>query len=430
MTPQDQRHAPIPTLDVDPYAREALLNPAAWQERLREAGPVVHLPRYDILACGRHREVHAVLGDWRGFVSSRGVGLADLRRDRPWRTPSLLIEADPPAHDRARSALSRVLSPRVVADLKAQLSADAERRVEALCGAGPFDAVADLVRPFVLGVFVDAIGLPASQRETLLAYGAMVFDALGPDNAMRRRSFADARRVSEWIAARCARDALAPHGLGAALYRVADAGQIEEAEAALLVRTLLSAGFDTTVAALASAILQLAADPQALRALALDPALVRPAFEEVLRHASPLRALYRTAATGARIAGWPVPEGTKVLCVLASANRDPREWPDPDRFLIDRRPTRHLAFGVGAHACLGQMLARQEAEALLTAMARRLAAVEMCGAPRWRTGNAVRTLERLPVAFIAGPVASRRGAAGGGAPMRAARQEATWPSTS
>ncbi len=100
-----------PALDIDPFSADFFEDPFPFHAALREAGPVVRLSRYGILAVARYAEVHAVLTDWRNFSSARGVGLSDFAKEKPWRLPSLVLETDPPLHDRTRKVLDRVLSP-------------------------------------------------------------------------------------------------------------------------------------------------------------------------------------------------------------------------------------------------------------------------------------------------------------------------------
>jgi cytochrome P450 len=391
----------VPVWDIDPYDPAVLTDPDAFHAGLRERGPFVYLSRYALLACGRHAETAEVFSDHARFVSSRGVGLSDFSLEPPWRPPSLVLEADPPAHSSIRRVIQRALSPKAVADLRDGFARAAEALIDALLHRGRLDAVPDLAQVFPLAVFPRAVGLRQTDDAMFLAYGAMVFNAIGPDNALRRASMAQAPRIVPWITAACARDRIDPDGLAGTLYAAADTGEITEAEAGMLVRSLLSAGMDTTVAALGNAIWCLARWPEALDALCANPLLARPAFEEVLRLTSPVQAFCRTVAAATEVSGTTLPAGAKILCVLAAANRDPAHWPDPDRFDVARRPAGHLAFGSGIHNCVGQMLARAEGEAVLGALAARVRRIAADGPAVWAPNNALRGLASLPVRFIA-----------------------------
>src|SRR6195256_7006211 len=137
----------IPGLDIDPFAIEFFENPFPAHEALREAGAVVHLDKWNVYAVARYAEVHLVLTDPLTFCSSRGVGLSDFAKEKPWRPPSLILEADPPAHTRTRAVLSRVLSPAVMKQIRDGFGAAAQAEVDELLARGSFDAVADLPRP-------------------------------------------------------------------------------------------------------------------------------------------------------------------------------------------------------------------------------------------------------------------------------------------
>jgi cytochrome P450 len=293
--------------------------------------------------------------------------------------------------------MARALAPHAVARLKESFRDEAGFLVESLLEKREFDAVKDLAQAFPLNVFPDAVGIAGEGREALLAYGSMVFNALGPDNAVRRQAFANAPEIASWIERHCDRSAIAPGGFAAAIYAAADAGELTEQEAGLLVRSLLSAGIDTTVAALGSAMFCLATNPDQYALLRSDPQLARQTFEEVLRFISPVHSFCRTADRRTEVSGLPIPEGSKILCVLGAANRDPEKWPNADRFDIERRTAGHLAFGTGIHSCVGQLVARLEAEAVLTAVGTRVEAIELAGNPVWRAGNAIRALDRLPL---------------------------------
>ena len=166
------------------------------------------------------------------------------------------------------------------------------------------------------------------------------------------------------------------------------------------MRSLLSAGIDTTVTVLGSALWCLANNPDQFERLKADPKLATWAFEETLRYTSPVHSFCRTANVDTEVGGVRIVEGTKVLCVLAAANLDESQWPDADKFDIERKPTGHLALGVGIHVCVGQNVARAEAEAVLTAIANKVASIELTEEAVWRPNNSIHTLARLPVTFL------------------------------
>lgn len=389
--------APIPHLDVDPFALEFFADPFPTHERLREAGPVVYLDKWNVYGVARYAEVHAVLNDPATFCSSRGVGLSDFSKEKPWRPPSLILEADPPAHTRTRAVLSTVLSATVMKQLRGQFAAAAEARLDALLEKRSFDAIEDLAEAYPLSIFPDALGLRPEGREHLLPYASVVFNAFGPPNDLRKEAIERSAPHQAYVAEQCQRDNLTPGGIGACIHAHADTGAITTTEAPLLVRSLLSAGLDTTVNGIGAAVYCLARFPEQFERLRGDPTLARNAFEEAVRFESPVQTFFRTTTRDVELSGASIGEGEKVLMFLAAANRDPRRWEEPDSYDITRRTSGHVGYGSGIHMCVGQLVARLEGEVMMAALARRVAKIEIAGKPRRLFNNTLRGLSSLPV---------------------------------
>ncbi|MER7104501.1 cytochrome P450 [Streptomyces humidus] len=388
-----------PVHDADPFAAEHLEHPEPLHQQLREAGPVVRLSRYGVHALARYQEVHASLVDWQTFQSGAGVGLANFRHEKPWRAPSLLLEADPPHHDAPRRVLREALAPpalRRLRDVWQEAAEDLLDNVLAERGED-FDAFDALAKAFPLRVFPDAVGLGPDGRANLLPYGNMAFNAFGPVNDLVKSDAPRVADLSAWVNAQCAREALSEDGFGARIWAAADRGELTQQQAPLVVRSLLTAGVDTTVHGLAAALYAFATHPGEWQRLRERPELARVAFDEAVRWQSPVQTFFRTATTDVEIAGARIPEGTKILMFLGSANRDPARWSDPDSFDLTRDPSGHVGFGMGIHQCVGQHVARLEAEALLTALARRIERIELTGEPRRHLNNTLRSWASIPV---------------------------------
>ncbi|MFD5008260.1 cytochrome P450 [Streptomyces mutabilis] len=397
--PESATAAVLPTSDADPFAPEHLLNPEPLHRALREAGPVVRLSRYDVHALARYEDVHAALVDWQNFQSGAGVGLAHFHHEKPWRQPSLLLEADPPHHDAPRRVLREILAPPALRRLRETWQTVAEDLVDTVLAerGTEFDAFDALAAAFPLRVFPDAVGLGPDGRDNLLPYGNMAFNAFGPRNDLVA---ADADRVAElsgWVNAQCVREALDEDGFGARIWAAADRGEITHEQAPLVVRSLLTAGVDTTVHGLAATLHAFATHPDQWQRLRERPELARVAFDEAVRWQSPVQTFFRTATADVDIAGVRISEGTKILMFLGAANRDPDRWTDPDRFDLGRDPSGHVGFGMGIHQCVGQHVARLEAETLVTALARRVGHIELAGEPRRHLNNTLRSWASLPV---------------------------------
>lgn len=390
----------LPVSHVDPFSDDFFADPYPFHQQLREAGPVVRLERYGIYAMARHAQVQPALNDWNTFISGAGAGIQHLRKAKAWRPRSIVLEVDPPLHDQTRGVLARVLSGPAIKRLRENFEIEAERLVEELVSRGTFDAVNDLAVVYPLKVMGDAVGVPAEGRECLLPFSNMLFNSFGPENAIFRQSVVESERVVQRLFAQCERASLAPGGFGAQIYQAADEGRISQEQAPALVRSILSAGFDTTVAGLGNAIYAFAVNPDQWRLLREDPALQRSAFDEIIRWEAPVQTFFRTTSREVAVEGVRIGPDEKVLLLLAAANRDPRRWDDPNRLDLRRKTMGHVAFGSGIHACVGMMIARLEAELLFAAFARRAAAFELAGEPQRRRNNTLRAFASLPVKVV------------------------------
>lgn len=383
--------------DFDPFDGNTRRDPYPALASLRASGPVVRLTKYDIWAVPRYAEIKKIFADHVNFSNAGGSGVVNYFRQKPWRPPSIILEVDPPVHTRTRTVLARILSPGAMRRLANDFKAKAVALIDALVEQGSFDAIRDLAEVFPVGVFPHALGIDREGREHFLTYGAMVFAGFGPENDYFRELMKHAPVVLPWIEAKCRREALAPGSFGAQVYEAADAGEITEEEAPLLVRSFLSAGLDTTISAIGMALYSLARHPKQWAILAADPSLARTAFDETLRYDSSAPYVFRTTPHETEIAGVPIGKHEKVLLLVASANRDENHWERPKELDITRRVAGHMAFGTGIHGCVGQMVSRLEAEAVLAALAARVASIEIAGEAVYRDSSGLRALSSLPV---------------------------------
>jgi 4-methoxybenzoate monooxygenase (O-demethylating) len=386
-----------PELDLDPFSDEFLSEPYRLHEIMREAGPVVRLTRYGILGFARYADIRSILLDWQTFCSSSGVGITNFRNETPWRPPSVLLEADPPLHDRTRGVLNRIMSPGLLRSLLEKFEHEADVLVDELAARGEIDAVVDLAERYPVKVFSDAMGLPEEGREHLLAYSNIGFNAFGPRNTLFLESMEKGEAAIAWAMEASRRESFAPSGFGALICGAVDTGDLSEEEAFLIVRGFLTAGMDTTVSAIGNAIMCFAQYPDQWALLRANPDLARATFEETIRYETPIQTLFRTTARPVEFGGVRLEEGEKIFLSLGSANRDPRKWDEPDRFNIGRRSVGHVGFGAGVHVCAGQMIARMEGESILSAVARRISRIELAGQPQHRLNNTLRSLSSLPV---------------------------------
>lgn len=391
----------VPVITFDPYSDEVMSNPYPYYQKMREAGPLVWMQKYGTYAVGSYNTVVRVLTDHDSFCSSAGVGLTNFHTETPWRKPSIILEVDPPDHSRTRKVFSRILSPRSLNRLRERFEQEAQAMVSRLVARGVCDGVKDLAEAYPLKVFADAVGLPPDGREHLLPYGDMVFNAFGPQNDRFRECLARLGPSIEWINEVCQRKNLSENSFGAELYAAADVGEITHEEAGMLVRTMLSAGLDTTIFTIGNALACFTRNPEQWAIVRDNPAIARQAIEEVLRYDSTFHSFYRTTTRPVALEGVQLAKNQKILVLVASANRDSSHWAVADSFDVRRKPAANVAFGTGIHGCAGQMIARLEAEIIVKALASQVERIEGLGEPELHFNNTVRGYSALPLRLAA-----------------------------
>lgn len=385
-------------LDIDPFARDFVNDPYPYHDTLREIGPAFFLGKYGIWGIARYAEVRSAFEDWQTFSSAYGVGFSNFRKEKPWRPPSIISEADPPLHTQSRSALMKVLSPPAMRKLKQKFMEEATNLVDLLLNKQEFDVITDLAEVYVGKMMGDTLGIPVEGRkEHLIKYGRMAVATFAPRNWIFEEIVCDPQPTLEWIAGCCERSSLAPGGFGEQIYQASDRGEIPTDHAKLLVRSLLTAGIDNVVLSLGNTILALARHPAQWKMLRDDPSLWRSAFDETLRYESPVQLFFRTTERPANVGGIEIPTGEKVVLFMGAANRDPRKWTNPNEFNIRRDTQGHLGLGGGIHACVGQMMARLEAECILSAFLKRVISMELTGEPVAQPNSNTKGYASVPV---------------------------------
>ncbi len=391
----------VPHLGVDPFAMDFFADPFPTHALMRDTGPVVYLDKWSLYGVARYAEVYAVLNDPADLL------FQPRRGSQRFRQGEAVASGEPDPGGRSAGAYAHAGGAErcPVADrlrkVRAHFAEVAEAKVDELLARGSFDAITDLAEAYPLSVFPDAMGLKKEGRENLLPYASLVFNAFGPPNELRAQAIARSAPHQSYVAEQCQRANLAPEGFGGCIHAHVDTGAITETEAPLLVRSLLSAGIDTTVNGIGAALYCLARFPDQFARLRADPTLARNAFEEAIRFESPVQTFFRTTTREVELAGHRIGEGEKVLMFLGSANRDPRRWENADRYDVARRTAGHVGYGSGIHMCVGQLVARVEGEVMLAALARKVGKIEITGEPKRLYNNTLRGLESLPIRISA-----------------------------
>lgn len=385
---------------LNPFAPNAALDPFPIYEALRDVAPVVWIAPLGVWGVFRDQEVRVLLSDVERFTNEGGTGLQNLFREEPWREPSPVLEKDPPHHTRMRAILTRILSPRALKSLRDAFQAEAEVLVRQLVEQDCFDGVEDCSKRFVVKMFLDGVGVPPDERENVIVYNDLVRKSRTVKlSEWPQEDYDRAQQLASWLDHFCSRESMAPGTFGSMIYDAVDAGEIDEHEGNLLVRTFVSAGTETSIAAIGSMLYYLAVNPDQWAIVKADPGKERAAFEETLRFDPPAQFAGRCAREGMEWEGVQIPKHDKILGFVSSANRDPRRWQDPDRFDVNRNTGGHLGMGRGIHGCVGQMIARLEAETLLHATLAQVAEIELGDDPL-RNPSGFRGFRHLPLRFV------------------------------
>jgi pimeloyl-[acyl-carrier protein] synthase len=393
-------------LEFNPYLPDVHANPYPLYQRLRTQDPV-HRSETGFWVLTRHAEVAAVLRDPRMSRDPRRSAQFQLLRGGDGPDPledgalSMLF-VDPPDHTRLRTLVNKAFTPAAIGRLRSRVEDLTAQLLDRVGDAGELDLVDDLAYPLPVTVICELLGVPAQDQTRFRAWsGALVYllDPLVATDTLQRALEARAALRSYLGALVAERRAHPAEDLLTALVVAEDQGhQLSEPELVSMCLLLLIAGHETTVNLIANGTLALLTHPGERDRLAADPSLAASAVEELLRYDSPVQLTARHVLADLEVGGRRLREGETVLAVLGAANRDPAQFPDPDRLDLSRSPNRHLAFGSGIHFCLGAPLARMEAEIALTALLRRFPDLALADTPpAWRDTVTLRGLASLPL---------------------------------
>jgi cytochrome P450 len=393
-----------PAIYYDPYDFEIDTDPYPIWRRLREEQPLYYNERYDFFALSRFDDVEHGLVDWRTYSSEKGTLIELIKSGMEIPAGSIIFE-DPPRHDLHRGLLSRVFTPKKMAAIEPKVREFCARSLDPLVGSGGFDFIADLGAEMPMRTIGMLLGIPEADQVAIrerideglrLEEGAPVdVSARLTDASEQSNLFAE---YIDWRAKNPSDDLMTD--LLNAEYEDTDGERkkLTREEVLGYVGLVAAAGNETTTRLIGWTGKVLAEHPDQREELVEDRSLVNGAIEELLRYEppSPIQARYVTADV--EWYGRTVPEGSVMVLLNASANRDDRHFPDGESFDIHRKIDHHLSFGYGIHFCLGAALARLEGRVALDEVLSRFPTweVDWDNAKQARTST-VRGWETLPV---------------------------------
>jgi len=386
-------------VELNPFDHSFQSNPYPTYQWLREEAPVYHNERLDFWALSRFDDVLAALHDTATYTSTKGVALED---DGQGLSKSM-IHMDPPDHTQLRKVIARRFTPKRIAELEPLVREWAQSLAGQLAGRAQFDVVQDYSALLPATVISVMLGLPESEHESVRVW---------TDDLLTRPE----DRIEQGLPADEATQKLAVLSASYAAQRRADPNDdilsllvtmecmgepLTDAEVIGMCLLLISGGHETTSKLIANGVRLFGRHPEQRRAVIEDPALMIPAVEELLRFTSPTQYMTRTTTADVVVRGATIPAGSKVALLFGSGNRDPREFDRPDEFDIFRPNPRILAFGHGAHVCLGAAVARLEGRIALQEFLARFPDYEVdeSGITYMHSGN-VQGPTRMPITIL------------------------------
>jgi hypothetical protein len=401
----------LPMVDFNPLDPRLRTDPYSIYRELREEAPVYWQPGMQTWVLTRYEDNLAALRDHASFSSERtrakNVLVQQLESYRlssgPLGTTPTMLSIDPPAHTRMRSLANKAFTPRVVERSRPHIAEIANELLDALPEPGSLDVVADLAVPLPMIVIAEVLGVPLSDRERFKAWSSDIAASLGgpfqPQEVLDRARDSSNAIAGYFRALVASRRGEPRDDLISALIAAEEQGELlSEDELIATCILLLLAGNETTTHLIGNGMLALLRNPDERRRLQADPSLIETAVDEMLRYEGSVQMTSRIVDHDVEFRGRRFEAGQVVLLLLGAANRDPAQFPDPERFDAGRRPNRHLAFGQGIHYCLGAPLALAEAQIAFQTLLRRLPEPEAAfDEPEWGSSFVLRGLKRLPV---------------------------------
>jgi cytochrome P450 len=383
------------------------VNPYAIYAQMRSETPVLKtvLPDgVDVFLVTRYQDVQAGLKDPRlvknihnarpqGLLDKLGFGMNN----------SNMLKADPPEHTRLRGLANEAFKPKYINQLRGHIEEIANQLLDKVQAVGKMDLIADFAFPLPITVICEMLGVPTKDDDKFRAWSTALI-ASGALSSESPHLGKELLQLGNYV-----RKLIADHRkhpredvISQLIHAENDGDKLTDMELLGTTVLLLIAGHETTVNLIGNGMLALLQHPDQLEKLKADPALIKPAVEEILRYVNPVQIVNRYAAEDLEIAGQQIPRGSHLQLVLAAANHDPAYVSDPEQLNITREEARHVAFSQGIHYCLGAPLARLEGEIAFITLLKRLPDIHLAIAPEaleWRPAYELRGLKSLPVVF-------------------------------
>jgi pimeloyl-[acyl-carrier protein] synthase len=391
-------------IEFNPMDPAFVADPYPTYRRLRAEDPVHHSP-LGFWVLTRYEDVITALRDPR-LAKEAIAAFVAARFGSPVPAMGLsMLDRDPPDHTRLRSLVSKAFTPRVVEGLRPRIQQIVDGLLDRAEDAGSMDLVEEFAYPIPVNVICEMLGVPVEDHERFKAWSLDIARGLDsvllpPDSDVPRRSVASRNALASYFRELIARRRTALRAdMLSGLIAAEEAGdKLSENELLATCILLLIAGHETTVNLIGNGMLALLRHPDQLRRLRENPGLIGSAVEELLRYDGPVQRTARIPSEDVVIDGRSIAKGEMVMPFIGAADRDPAQFPDPDRLDITRGDNRHIAFGWGIHFCLGAPLARVEGQIAINTLVRRFPKLALAtDTPEFRQSLTLRGLKSLPV---------------------------------
>ena len=411
MTETLQTRADLLGSDFDPWDSRHLDDPYASYAIMRERQPMHWNEKRGLWFATRFHDVAEVLKDHEHFSS------AQYNIDKPHMTErpvdgeryqafkgTTMVTAEPPEHSRLRRGSALAFSPRALKRLQDRIEVIADRLLDRVADQGGMDAIADYAYPLPVYAIAELLGVPAGDQDRFMALaladkGSPAHDPSATRDVLERSAAHGAMLralVGEIVEKKRSRPG--EDLISALVVSQRDDG-LTQAEAIDTIHLMMEAGHITTVNLIGNGLDVLVDRPADTRRLREQPGLMPLAVKECLRYVGPVQFTGRTAIKETTLGGQVIRRGEAVIPILPAANRDPRQFPDAEKFQIDREPNRQLALGIGIHVCIGAALARLETEIAFSKLLARFPGLRRSGQAQWNSSFELRGRTVLPVAF-------------------------------
>jgi cytochrome P450 len=395
------------------FTEEFVQNPYPTYHRLLEEGPLhfvdVSGGMWGVWAVFRHAECSAVAKDPRLSVRRTEGMLFTLPAERQNDFKELvrmlglwMIFIDPPEHTRMRKLMNQGFSQSAAQALRPQVEKIVDRVLDSIADRREADLVKELAYPMPVRVISELLGVPETMHEAFLRWSAAIAEFNG--NPHRTVEHAENAQNAVLALTDFFRQAVAERrrnkgdDLISLLIDIKEEGEaFTEGELYAQCVMLLFAGHETTRNLIASGIYSLLREPEKMTELRDNPALIRSAVEEFLRFESPIQYTARVTTEPVEFCGVRIPKRQTILCMLGAANRDPRQFENPDALVLNRLNNQHLAFSAGPHFCIGAQLARLEGQVAILKTIQRFPKLRLAKTPQWERNFGFRGLRTLQV---------------------------------